>query len=481
METQDRPPPPITPWLLRGETDQTLQEPSSQTELPSVTIVRQKRGRFQFHLQRQPQRGLKNNLSAGVGYLELANAGDFAANVWNIIPVPPYAVVFMAIGGAAALLMSLFALRDFRLSWANVRLLLLERERLRRALDGQREQEQTATVAVNNEKDNETVRLLRSRLGVCLREIGTEVIDRLIMDALGGVGAVLVGVGTIMAIWGANPTIFHASNLLSGYVGNSFTTLFGVLNAIWSAYLFLRYHRHSAAAARNPTMNAFRDRYRLRFFHLQCHAVINGLTGLVAGAASMVTATRWWGYVMLIPCILLSIFFNYFWRWKLGYDRPLWNESECERTSSRRSRSLFEELEYVTTIHNALVQSGPDSLSLTLSTVDTGSLESILGFIVGNGIFEDFCAWISRDDDGELLLRKLFPASDTRALLCITPGGLLKFAAKSDPDDDGRRELLLVSSRRFLKDAGRRVFNYRERYLLELAGYAVWRDSRGRE
>lgn len=228
-------------------------------------------------------------------------------------------------------------------------------------------------------------------------------------------------------------------------------------------------------------MNAFRDRYRLRFFHLQCHAVINGLTGLVAGAASMVTATRWWGYVMLIPCILLSIFFNYFWRWKLGYDRPLWNESECERTSSRRSRSLFEELEYVTTIHNALVQSGPDSLSLTLSTVDTGSLESILGFIVGNGIFEDFCAWISRDDDGELLLRKLFPASDTRALLCITPGGLLKFAAKSDPDDDGRRELLLVSSRRFLKDAGRRVFNYRERYLLELAGYAVWRDSRGRE
>lgn len=184
---------------------------------------------------------------------------------------------------------------------------------------------------------------------------------------------------------------------------------------------------------------------------------------------------------MLIPCILLSIFFNYFWRWKLGYDRPLWNESECGRTCSRRSRSLFEELEYVTTIHNALVQSGPDSLSLTLSIVDMGSLESILEFIVGNGIFEDFCAWISGDDDGELLLRKLFPASDTRALLCITPGGLLKFAAKSDPDDDGRRELLLVSSRRFLKDAGRRVFNYRERYLLELAGYAVWRDSKDRE
>jgi hypothetical protein len=36
---------------------------------------------------------LKNSLLFGVGLLELANAGDFAANVWNEIPVPHFAMV----------------------------------------------------------------------------------------------------------------------------------------------------------------------------------------------------------------------------------------------------------------------------------------------------------------------------------------------------------------------------------------------------
>jgi hypothetical protein len=36
---------------------------------------------------------LKNSLLFGVGLLELANAGDFAANVWNQVPVPHFAMV----------------------------------------------------------------------------------------------------------------------------------------------------------------------------------------------------------------------------------------------------------------------------------------------------------------------------------------------------------------------------------------------------
>jgi hypothetical protein len=38
------------------------------------------------------QRRLMNSLLAGVGLLELGNAGDFAANVWNQIPVPHFAM-----------------------------------------------------------------------------------------------------------------------------------------------------------------------------------------------------------------------------------------------------------------------------------------------------------------------------------------------------------------------------------------------------
>lgn len=53
----------------------------------SATFVRGKKGwtpKDQFRL--------KNSLLAGVGLLELANAGDFAANVWNEIPVPHFAM-----------------------------------------------------------------------------------------------------------------------------------------------------------------------------------------------------------------------------------------------------------------------------------------------------------------------------------------------------------------------------------------------------
>jgi hypothetical protein len=39
---------------------------------------------------------LRNSPLAGVGFLELANAGDFAANVWNKVPVPIYGAVLMA-------------------------------------------------------------------------------------------------------------------------------------------------------------------------------------------------------------------------------------------------------------------------------------------------------------------------------------------------------------------------------------------------
>ena len=46
---------------------------------------------------------LKNSLLASVGYLELANAKDFAANVWNDVPVPKCAMAFMAIGGVLAI------------------------------------------------------------------------------------------------------------------------------------------------------------------------------------------------------------------------------------------------------------------------------------------------------------------------------------------------------------------------------------------
>ena len=165
---------------------------------------------------------------------------------------------------------------------------------------------------------------------------------------------------------------------------------------------------------------------------------------------------------MLIPCIVSSIFFNYYWRWKIGYDRPLWNGN----TFAATGYSLLGDVEYVTSVHTALIQS---PISLPMTVADTNSFESMLDFIVNNAMFEYFCEWMVKD--GGFL--ELFPAAvSERAFVIITPRELAKLSA-----DDNKQGLLLDKSRRFLHDVGHRIFGYRERYLLEVAGYAFWSEE----
>jgi hypothetical protein len=71
---------------LESSTPVPAHTPTPSLSSDKVTFIRQK-GRFNPLKQRR----LKNSLLAGVGFLELANAGDFAANVWNEIPVPHFA------------------------------------------------------------------------------------------------------------------------------------------------------------------------------------------------------------------------------------------------------------------------------------------------------------------------------------------------------------------------------------------------------
>jgi len=71
----------------------------------------------EYRYNADTRRMLRNSMLFGVGFLECANAGDFAANVWNQIPSPIYALVLMGIGGMMALFLSTFAFKDARLSW----------------------------------------------------------------------------------------------------------------------------------------------------------------------------------------------------------------------------------------------------------------------------------------------------------------------------------------------------------------------------
>src|SRR2546423_875916 len=173
----------IAPPAIRIQSN--VEMSSSPTAAPEYLSFSRQNGRY--NLARQSM--LKNSLLAGVGFLELANAGDFAANVWNEIPVPRFAMALMAIGGTLVLAISIFAFKDAGLSRCNILLLREERRYLR----NQRP---------DYIQDTQIVHYLDSRLDVNFREMGTELVDRIGMDILMGFGAVLVGIGTFMAIGG---------------------------------------------------------------------------------------------------------------------------------------------------------------------------------------------------------------------------------------------------------------------------------------
>ncbi|KAL4954403.1 hypothetical protein BDW69DRAFT_140203 [Aspergillus filifer] len=385
-------------------------------------------------------RALRNNLLAGVGFLELANAGDFAANVWNEIPVPRHAMILMAIGGPIALLVSLVAARDFYLSRKNVVLLYAERQALK-------------AVPYPDEKTTAV-------LGVNYRELGTEVIDRMLVDLFLGIGALLVGTGTIMAIWGANRRVFNASNLLSGFIGNGFAAVFGIFNAFWSGYLVYRLQIRYAACCRDEAVQSIRPKLRQRFRRFQWHAGINGVNGLVAGMASMVTAKMWWGYVVLIPCIIVMIASNLFWKWKLGYDRPVDLDLLGGLLASEKSMADHDGVDALDDILISLAAVGTAQSTLK-SFSETMSLDTSLSFIEEHRLLDYFCLWLARRWHNH----PIFADSDTP----IISREVLKEGSEG--------ERIESECRLFLGEEASALLEHRERYLLELVGEVVWRGA----
>ncbi|PKY05695.1 hypothetical protein P168DRAFT_303441 [Aspergillus campestris IBT 28561] len=500
--------------------------PNARDNTFTVLFARHHRSRS---LYLSSPRWYRNSLLASAGYLEFANAGDFAANVWNEVPVPRHAIILMAIGGPLALLMSLVAARDALLSWRNVRLLRGERRELLALKDELLLRRPTAS---GDASDAALIPLIEGRLRVGIRELGTEIVDRIAMDVLLGIGALLVGIGTLMAIVGIHPPVYRASNLLSGFVGNSFAAAFGVVNAVWSWYLVCRFRRHDRACMSQDqaeggeeagtAVAAFKGKLHCRFFRLQVHAVVSGVTGLVAGAASMVTARMWWGYVLLIPCMGLQVACNRFWRRHLGYDRPVVSTQpkadtsappfrngsppqEPEKTSlpaqqytasitsssdsilpapfpapltrpisfnnpnnntnkeEKQERICIEHILLTSLAETNTARAALDPLPSTLGALDRSSLEGVMCFMETHALFDSLCDWLVHD--GRVpggLHRAIF--SSVRDGDILVPSDL---AARVPPaEHDQLKELCL----KFLGDGGRHVLICRERYLLELVG-----------
>lgn len=313
----------------------------------------------------------------------------------------------MGLGGTLALALSYFAFKDAILSRCNLLLLLDERRYLR-------------AQKANYAQDPQIIRSLNVQLDVNFRETGMELVDRIGMDITMGFGATLVGVEKFMAIGGANPAVFMASNLLSGYVGNAPVVLYGTVNAVWSAYVWRRAHRHQKAGAKELKADIVEGILKRRIRSVKTHANLNGVTGIIVGPASLVTATLWWGYPTLVPCIISSIFCNYLWRHRIGYNRPL-----IRQITKVDKITLVEELQFVKSAKQIIKEAPSDSLLQLVSNPE--SISSIFKFMVKNDLFEDFCILLLKDTS---LSTALFGTSNEELTIMegiVLHGGLSVF------------------------------------------------------
>lgn len=266
-----------------------------------------------------------------------------------------------------------------------------------------------------------------------------------------GCGAVLVGIGTLMAIGGADYNVWVASNLLSGYVGNSPLAAYGLVNSMWSVYLWRKAYQHKAAGARVLRGRSSMAQLNRRVRNIQVYSAVNGLSTAVGGAAGMITSTMWWGYVILIPVILSSIFCNAWWRREAGYDRPVVGDTVAIDTDS-----LVAELEFVASVRQEI--EARRSAPLDKLVAEPASVASVVEFISANDLFEAFIVH---------LLNK----SHLRTILFNLQGPEFKIEAAdllAAPEDS--HPGIIEAAQKFVGEVGPTHFKHRERYLVEILG-----------
>lgn len=439
---------PVVETVVASETTSSENLSAKQdVAFEPITLTKaSKNGRGYRLLEAQQQPQLRNNISLGVGFLEFANALDFAANIWNKSPLPRFVIGLMATGGSVTLLLSTFALFDFRRSWKNTCILRDERKYLHQ-------------LRSENDDKGGLIRDIDRILSVNYREITSEIVDRVAMDFLLGFAGLLVGVGTLIAIPGANNhRVYLASNFLSGYVGNAFPLLWGILNFVTSMYIWRRFHRQARNAAKVGHSEPLLADVILRCRQFERHAWWTAINGMVAGVAGMITFKYWWPYVILIPCIIASVFGNLYYRFRIGYDRYLVT-NRPEAFSAPHSLSL--ELMDAHIFYVSLRQQTLPTQITALGNLEKPDTTVVSTLLESNRLLPRFCEWVFNND--EQMARQVFSSEDHSGLVVITGQNF----AHAGID---QRQLYRIFQD-FLLDCGPRHFESRRRYLLELMAY----------
>lgn len=390
-------------------------------------------------------------------------------------------MVLMIVGGITALCFIYFSVKDGLRSWANVQALREERRYLKK----QRALHQTTAFV----HDANMVRTIACFLDMNTRELGTELVDRVGMDTMLGFSSFVVGIGTLLATNGdQNSGLFLASNLLTGYIGNAPCALYGLANLGWSSYVWSRARKQQRAAL-NYVKGSQRmsQMLRNRTSSIQFHAAMNGITGIVAGMSALVTATpgMWWGYVVLVPCVVTSGLVNLFWRRRVGYDRPLW----IDQVTSIDQDAVLEALQYANACRERIIhgQVAENRDVYTTLVADPDSLLAALDVIRKNNLFEEYCLRLLQDKDME----RKFCAANIAASAAVSTTGTNEQADANqglviDVDwrqlvstaDETWRQTLLQVAKDLINEKGLKSFIYQERHLLEVLGCYMCRGAR---
>lgn len=351
------------------------------------------------------------------------------------------------VGGALAIILSFFAWRDSVKAWRNIFLLRGERARLKSVL---RDEEKAASGIDGHDLD--------VKIEVNWRELGQEIVDRFAMDVFAGFSSFLVGVGTLLAIGGANPRVYRASNLLSGYIGNAPGAFWGLGNTLWSVYLFRRAGRHHLIGTRILENEMIKDRMSRRTKAVRRHSFLIGLATLVSAPCGMLTATRWQGYPPLIPCIILSKWGNVIWRRRLGYTRfPVSTSSPMGGP-----QDLIGELEWTIAVQDTLRK---EKKARTIVDIDTyRAKESITTFMGKCGLLEDLCLKLLR---GGHIRRDAV--------------GIIEIDRMTIEGYEETVPVFTQTACELLQKKGLLVLAYRERHLLELLGASAYDTAVRRE
>ncbi|KAK8052935.1 hypothetical protein PG996_012236 [Apiospora saccharicola] len=404
-----RTPPAAASTETKPETE-TKSETETETET-AVSLVQSRRRGKGYVVETRTRR--LNDLMFLIGWLELFNALDFPANVFNQRPVPAFAMALMITGGVLILSASCVAFVDGWKSWHNLRLLWRERAHLRAEL------EQAESQMRGDEDAMMRGIHIRAWIWVNRGELGWEFIDRALMDGIGGFGGLLVGIGTLLAPAGGTPSIFETSNLMSGYVGNGFITFYGLINVGWAIYLWRLGSQRWAAVEDQLRDPQILKRARHCFFLHQVYAAVYGVTVVVAAVGSMISATMWWGYVILIPCIASSVFGNILWRRRVGYDRVVFPFKPM------LYQNILDEIACVIEVQTQVREGHQAALLAQYSR------SQMLDFFCEHDMLEDLCLELARDPAlGKTLLRSSpkHIRLDRSALLAIEYDILLRVA-----------------------------------------------------